>query len=77
MGITPDIELEMKGDNKEYICPSCTSVTTLVNSASMGPPTTSVISPCGPCVDFIGEIKMVQLLQVDMGCFRGCGSLET
>ena len=28
VGITPDNELEMKGDNKEYICPSCTSVTT-------------------------------------------------
>ena len=52
VGITPDNELEMKGDNKEYICPSCTSVTTLVSSASVGPPTTSVISPCEPCVDF-------------------------
>ena len=52
VGITPDIELKMKVDNKEYICPSCISVTTLVSSASVGPPTTSVISPCEPCVDF-------------------------
>ena len=52
MGITPDIELEMKGDNKEYICPSCISATTLVSSASMGLPNTSVISPCEPCMDF-------------------------
>ena len=24
MGITPDMDQEMKDDNKEYICPSCT-----------------------------------------------------
>ena len=68
-GITPDNELEMKRDNKEYICPSCISITTLVSSATVGPPTTSDISPCEPCVDFQWEIKMVQLLQVDRGCF--------
>ena len=42
----------MKDDNMEYICPSCTSDTTLVTSASVGPPTSSVINPCEPCVDF-------------------------
>ena len=52
VGITPDGELGMRGDNKEYICPSCTSVTPLVSSVSVGPPTTSVIGPCEPCVDF-------------------------
>ena len=52
VGITPDNKLEMKEDNKEYICPSCTSVTTLVSSANVRPPTTSVISPCEPGVDF-------------------------
>ena len=52
MGIKPDIELEMKDDNKEYICPSCTSVTSLMISASVGLPTTSVISPSEPCVEF-------------------------
>ena len=35
MGITPDNKLEMKEDNKEYICPSCTSVTSLMSSASV------------------------------------------
>ena len=53
VGITPDNELEMKGDNKEYICPSCTSVTPLVSSASVDHlATTSFINPCEPCVDF-------------------------
>ena len=52
VGMTPDNELEMQRDNKEYIFPSCTLVTPLVSSASVGAPTTSVISPCEPCVDF-------------------------
>ena len=47
----------MKGDNKEYICPSCTSDTILVSFASVGPPALSVISPCELCVDFQWEDK--------------------
>ena len=53
MGITsPDIGQEMKDDNKEYICPSCTSDTNLVSSANVGPLTSSVINLCESCVDF-------------------------
>ena len=52
VGITPDIGQEMKNDNMEYICLSYTSDTTLVSSASVSPPTSSVINPCKPCVDF-------------------------
>ena len=37
-----NIELEMK-DQYSYICPSCTPDITLVNSDSIGPPTSSVI----------------------------------
>ena len=47
----------MKGDNKEYICPSYTSDTISVSSASVGPPTTSVISPYEPYVNFQWEDK--------------------
>ena len=52
VGITPDIGQEMKDDNMECICPSCTSDTTLVSSISVDPPTSSVVNPCEPCVDF-------------------------
>ena len=62
MGTTPDIGQEMKDDNMECICPSCTSDTTLVSSTSVDPPTSSVVNPCEPCVDFQwGDKEMVKL----------------
>ena len=50
MGITLEIGQEMNDDNNEYICPSFTSDTPLVSSASLGSPTSPVINE--PCVDF-------------------------
>ena len=58
MGITPDIGQEMKDDNMECICPSCTSDTTLVSFTSVDPPTSSVVIIHVEFVwIFSGEIK--------------------
>ena len=58
MGITPDMDQEMEDDNKEYISPD----TTLVSSASVGIhlATSSVIHLCELCVHLQWEIKMVK-----------------
>ena len=44
---------EMKDDmNKEHVYPSCTPNTTLLSSASVAPPTSSVFYPYEACADF-------------------------
>ena len=42
----------------------------IISSASVRPPTTSVVSPCEPCVNFQWEDKDGETLQVGRGCFE-------